>query len=68
MGYVEIMRPDGTYTKLTGGKIVTEDRTFFCDSCEQLKPVSGSEITSADGLDLLQLCSECKKYPKRAAK
>jgi len=66
MGYVEIFRPDGSVTKLTGGQIVWEDKSFFCDGCETVKPVFGSEITSADGLDLIQLCIDCKKFDKKA--
>jgi hypothetical protein len=68
MGYVEIFRPDGTVTKLTGGQIVWEDKHFHCDACGTVQPVFGSEITSSDGLDLIQLCSDCKKYDKKAAK
>jgi hypothetical protein len=67
MGYVEIFRPDGSVTKLSGGKIVWEDKSFFCDACETVKPVFGSEVTSSDGLDLIQLCIDCKKHPKKAA-
>ena len=68
MGFVEIYRPDGTVTKLSGGTIVWEDKSFFCDSCQTIQPVFGSEITSADGLDLIQLCIDCKKYDKKAIK
>ena len=68
MGHVEIYRLDGTVTKLSGGEIVWEDKSFFCDCCEKVQPVFGSEITSADGLDLIQLCVDCKELKKRAAK
>ena len=68
MGHVEIYRTDGTVTKMEGGQIVWEDKSFFCDCCETIKPVFGSEITSADGLDLIQLCADCKQLNKRGAK
>lgn len=68
MGYVEIFRPDGTVTKLSAGQVVWEDKSFHCDCCQTIQPVFGSEITSANGLDLIQLCENCKKYDKRAAK
>lgn len=68
MGFVEIYKPDGTVTKLSGGEVVWTDKAFNCDSCQQLKPVFNSEITSADGISLIQLCEDCKKYPKKAAK
>lgn len=68
MGYVEIFRPDGSYAKLRGGTIIDEGTHFNCDACNQVMPVAGSEITSADGLELIQLCFECKKLPKKAVK
>jgi len=68
MGYVEIFRPDGTVKKLNGGEVVWEDKSFMCDCCETLKPVFGSEITSSDGLDLIQICQDCKEFRKRAVK
>lgn len=68
MGYVEILRPDGSYTKIQGGEIIIEGTHFNCDACGQNMPVFGSEITSADGLALIQLCSLCKTHPKRAVK
>lgn len=68
MGYVEIFRPDGTYAELRGGQIVYEGMHFNCDACNQVKPVFNSEITSADGLELIQLCEDCKRLPKKAVK
>ena len=68
MGYVEIFRPDGTYAELRSGHIVYEGTHFTCDACGQVMPVFGSEITSADGLALIQLCSLCKTHPKKAVK
>ena len=68
MGFIEIYKPDGTVTKLSGGEVVWDDKYFHCDSCQQLKPCFNSEITSADGIGLIQLCDDCKKYPKKAVK
>lgn len=68
MGYVEIFRPDGSYAKLQGGELTEEGTHFHCDCCAQINPQSGSEITSADGLALIQLCADCKTLSKRAVK
>ncbi len=61
MGYVEIIK-NGKLTRIEGGERVLDAvDTFICDNCEQVKAVFGSEITSADGLDLLQFCDTCKR-------
>lgn len=68
MGYVEIFRPDGTVKKLSGGEVVWEDKSFFCDCCEKVQPVFSSDIISSDGIGLIQICKDCKDYKKRAIK
>ena len=68
MGYVEIFRPDGTYEKLEGGLTLQQDVHFVCDLCQKVQPLADSEITSADGIALIQLCYLCKKFEKRAVR
>lgn len=63
MGYVEIIK-EGMLTRMKGGEVVFTSKTFICDSCETEQAEFGSEIVSADGLQLVQFCDNCKGMSK----
>jgi hypothetical protein len=60
MGYVEIVRADGTVVRL-GDDGPIEVQTQFCDGCQQRQPeVGGIEIRDVSGMGLMWLCLECR--------
>lgn len=59
MGFVEIYQ-DGVYIKLESGEVTEMGTTFRCDSCDKERPTFGSEIVSFAGVELIQVCKECK--------
>jgi hypothetical protein len=60
MGYVEIVRADGSVVRL-GDDGPIEVPTQFCDGCQQKQPeVGGIEIKDVSGQGLLWLCLDCR--------
>ena len=58
MGYVEIVRPDGTVTTL--GDKPNDVLTDVCDKCDTRQPKEGGYTVYADELDLLWICYKCR--------
>lgn len=56
MGYVEIVRADGTVTRLGDAPVKTD----YCDKCETVKPHIGGKYIEADGLKLIWVCLDCR--------
>lgn len=64
MGALYIQKPNGeTVTIFEDGTELREQKPLeidWCDKCQRWKPLTGGEMTSYQGLNVIWLCEACK--------
>ena len=60
MGYIEIIKADGSgFTSKAGGEL--EAATFmYCDKCDSLVDTQGGKYIESDGIKLMWWCATCR--------
>jgi hypothetical protein len=60
MGYIEIIRPDGSgFATSKGGELLAA-QFLFCDKCEDLVNADGGKYIEADGIKIMWWCKDCR--------
>lgn len=60
MGYIEIIRPDGTGLTNKRTNELTEARFDTCDKCGEVKNIEGGRMVEQAGEFIMWWCYECR--------
>ena len=60
MGYIEIIRPDGSGLSNKRTNELTEARFDTCDKCGEVKNIEGGRMVEQAGEFIMWWCYECR--------
>jgi hypothetical protein len=60
MGYIEIIRPDGTGLSNKKTQDLVDTTFMFCDKCQSVEDTIGGKYIEQDGLNIMWWCKDCR--------